>query len=185
MRGGKLQQVGIRFRGNFSFAGYNSSIALFGLEGFHDDQPLVRSWILNHGELIDEFGPSEEWSVPTRHFWHVYESNNAMPWAEELAWFVANLPVQHDECETTCILAGYIQDRILQYWTRFPFGPHIGEALTKAGDNLPQVDPTSCDKDDLKLLACIRDSLSRVTHPLKRDILKSLGEIERACSISK
>lgn len=153
-----------------------------GLEGFHLDQPLVRSWILNHGELIDEFGPSEEWSVPTRHFWRVYESNQTAPWAEELAWFAANLPVQHDECETTCILAGYIRDRILQYWTRFPSGPHIGEAHLQANKNLQQVDPGICDKDDLKLLADIRDSLSKVTHPSKRDSLKFVADIERACA---
>jgi hypothetical protein len=153
-----------------------------GLEGFNEDKPLVESWILSHGELLDRFQPSGEWSVPPRHFWHVYESNKTAPWAEELAWFVANLPVPHDECETTCILAGYIRDRILDYWTRFPSGPHIGAALAQASSELREVDPAICDKDDLKLLAGIRDSLSQVTHPSKQEILKTLADIERACT---
>jgi hypothetical protein len=152
-----------------------------GLEGFNEDKALVESWILSHEGLLDRFQPSGEWSVPTAVFWHVFESNKAAPWSEELAWFVANLPVQHDECETTCILSGYIGDRILQYWTRFPSGPHIGEALTEASRSLQEVDPASCDKDDLKLLVEIRSSLAKVTHPAKRGILKSLADIERVC----
>ena len=153
-----------------------------GLPGFNEDQPLVESWILSHKDLLDRFQPSGEWSVPAFHFWHVYESNSTAPWAEELAWFVANLPVQHDECETTCILGGYIRDRVLQYWTRFPSGPHISAALSEAGMNLRQVNTAICDGDDLKLLADIRESLSRVTHPSKQEILKSLADIEHACA---
>jgi hypothetical protein len=151
-----------------------------GLEGFNENNPLVESWILGHEELLDRL--QGEWSVPPRHYWHVYQSNKTAPWAEELAWYVANLPVPHDECETTCILAGYIGDRILEYWTRFPSGPHIGEALVEASRMLREVDPAICDKDDLKLLADIRDSLSKVTHPSKQEILKSLADIERTCA---
>jgi hypothetical protein len=62
-----------------------------GLEGFHEDQPLIQSWKLSHGDLIESFDPTAEWFVPTRNFWHVYESNQTAPWAEELVWFVANL----------------------------------------------------------------------------------------------
>ena len=88
----------------------------------------------------------------------------------------------HDECDTTCILGGYNFERVLQYWARFPSGPHIAEALVKASKNLQQVVPKNCDKDDLNLLADIRESLSNVTHPSKREILKSLADIERACA---
>lgn len=151
------------------------------LEGFNEEIPLVESWILSKGELLDKFPPTEEWSVPTPYFWRLYDSSRTAPWAEELAWFVARLPVQHDECETTCILGGYIKARSLQYWTRFPSGPHISEALAQASSHLRQVDPAICSKDDLKLLADIRDSLSNVTHPTKYEILKSLADLERAC----
>ena len=178
----KTQEARDQISGQLQFRWLQLISRAVGLEGFHEDQPLVESWILSHGELLDRFQPSGEWSVPTHYFWRVYESNKTAPWAEELAWFVANLPVQHDECETTCILAGYISDRILQYWVRFPSGPHIGEALVEASKYLQQVDPTICNKDDLKLLAAIRDSLSKVTHPSKREILKSIGDIERACT---
>ena len=153
-----------------------------GLDGFNEDKPLVESWILSHGDLLDRFQPSGEWSVPISEFWRLFESNEAAPWSEELAWFAANLPLQHDECETTCILAGYIGNRILQYWTRFPSGLHIGQALVEASKRLQEVDPAICDKDDLKLLADIRRSLSKVAHPSKREILNSLADIERACA---
>jgi hypothetical protein len=153
-----------------------------GLQGFDEDQPLVESWILRHKDLLDRFQPSAEWSVPPSHFWHVYESNKTAAWAEELTWFVVNLPVQHDECETTCILAGYIRDRVLQYWIRFPAGPHISAALSVASMNLKQVDTAICDGDDLKLLAEIRESLSGVAHPSKQGVLKSLADIEHTCA---
>lgn len=65
---------------------------------------------------------------------------------------------------------------------RFPSGPHIGEALVEASRNLLQVDSTSCGNYDLKLLADIRDSLSKVTHTSKGEIMKSIGNIERACA---
>jgi hypothetical protein len=154
-----------------------------GLGGFPSraSEPLVESWILNHGKLIEEFNPSEERYVPTEYFWKIYDSNPSAPWAEELAWFVANLPVQHDECETTCILGGYIENRVLEYWTRFPSGAHIAEALDSAGESLRGLDAVPCSQEDLQLVAEIRDSLSKVTHPAKEKILQSLGEIEKAC----
>jgi hypothetical protein len=154
-----------------------------GLEGFRSraSEPLVESWILNHGEMIELFQPSGERYVPTEYFWKIYDSNPLAPGAEELAWFVANLPVQHDECETTCILGGYIGNRVLQYWTRFPSGPHVAEALAIASENLRHVDAQICDQEDLKIVADIRDSLSKVKHPTKEKILQSLGEIEKAC----
>jgi hypothetical protein len=154
------------------------------MEGFYSrtKQPLVESWILNHGELF-EYGPSAEWYVPTRYFWQVYESNKTAPWAEELVWFVASLPVQHDECNNACVLGAYIGDRFLQYWTRFPTGPHIADALAQAGKDVRSVAGGDCEsEDDLKLVADIRASLSKVTDPAKREILNSLGEIERKCA---
>jgi hypothetical protein len=157
-----------------------------GTDGFHSrvSEPLVESWILSHGELIEEFNPSEQRYVPTEYFWKICDSSPAAAWAEELAWYVANLPVlQDDDCETTCVLCTYIGNRVLQYWTRFPSGPHIAAALAIARDSLRGLDASTCYKDeDLWLVADIRDSLSKVTHPSKAETLESLGAFERICA---
>lgn len=151
--------------------------------GFNPENTLIEFWILNHGELLAEFGPSEEWYVPPNYFWQLFDSNKTSTWSEELAWFVANLPVQHDECEDVCILGAYVENRFLQYWTRFPSGPHISEALAHAGEKIRGVVGGECEsKDELKLVAAIRASLSKVTHPSKQEILKSLAEIEHKCA---
>jgi hypothetical protein len=154
-----------------------------GLDGFTSraSEPLVESWIVHHSELLEVYEPSGDWYVPTEYFWKIYDSNPAAPWAEELAWFVANLPVQHDECETTCILSGYIENRVLEYWTRFPSGAHIAEALASATESLRGLYAGPCGQEDVQLVAEIRNSLSKVTHPAKDQILRSLAEIEKAC----
>ena len=146
--------------------------------------PLVESWRINHGDLLEIFGPSGDWYVPITHLWKVFESNKTAPWAEELVWYVANLPVQHDECEDVCVLAGYIEQRVLQYWTHFPTGPHIVEALTHASQQIQGVASGDCESkdDEIKLVAEIRRSLSKVTNPAKRAILNSLAEIEHKCA---
>ncbi len=158
-------------------------------EGFNAETPggfspaLVESWRLNHGDLFEYFGPSGEWYVPTTHFWKIFESNKSAPWAEELVWYIAKLPVQHDECEDVCVLAGYVEQRVLQYWMHFPTGPHIADALAEASQQTQGVASGDCESkdDEIKLVAEIRDSLSKVTNPTKQAILKSLAEIEQKC----
>ena len=90
--------------------------------------PLLRAWILSHGDLVDLFGPTEEWYVRDHFYWQLFEANKGAPWAEELAWFASTLPVQHDECFTKCVLGGYVGGRLPQYWKRFPAGPHIAHS---------------------------------------------------------
>jgi hypothetical protein len=159
-------------------------------EGFNSNtpggfnQPLVEYWRLSHGELFDIFGPSGDWFVPTSYFWRVFEANKTATWVEELPWFVANLPVE-SECEAdgACKLSADIVGRWLQYWTRFPNGPHLNEALAQAAmDARHVVDYPCVGTEGLKVVADIRASLYEVMDPAKQEILKSLTEIERNCS---
>lgn len=91
--------------------------------------------------------------------------------------------MQHDECGQACVLDAYVGDRFLQYWTRFPSGSHVGEALGHAGEDIASVAGDDCEiKNDLGLLTHIRESLAKVTHPAKDGLLSSLKQIEIKCA---
>ena len=125
--------------------------------------------------------------VPVSSYLQLLDANEAAPWAEELAWYAASASGYSDECYPECRL-GEIQQRPFQYWIRFPRGPHIAEALKWANEEVRYPAEAACTgSDEYTMIGPettkqIRDGLSKVTHPLKQELLKSLDEIDRKCA---
>lgn len=95
----------------------------------------------------------------------------------------ARLPVQHDECNVTCILGGYIEERWAQYWSRFPNGTHVAQALDRPENDLRSAGDCDNTIDVVKqLLENTRASLANVTHPAKRAVFDALAAIELQCA---
>ncbi len=97
-----------------------------------------------------------------------------------------------DECDSNCVLQQLV-DRPLQYWTRYPAGPHIADALSRGADRARVAADGACDHTSREIaeqtavprerLVEIRGSLSKVANAGKQPILKSLDQIERKCTV--
>ena len=148
--------------------------------------PFRKAWMLSHNDLLQYYEPDAAWYVDSDQFWTLYEANKKSPWADELAWVASTLPTHTDECYSSCQLQ-QLTNRPLQYWTRYPAGRHVKDALNDGADRARAVAQDACrpgdpgsevDPDDLEE---IRDSLAEVTDPGKEPILNSLADIERKC----
>ncbi len=151
-----------------------------------DRDPLKKAWVLSHGDLVYYFDPDDQWHVRPAAYWSLYEQYQQAPWAEDLASTAAQLFVPSDECYANCLL-DKIDKTLLQYWTRYPKGSAIGQALTKATALAKSAADLAClDKNadysvPRSLLDKIRISLQEVVAPEKRQLLGYLDQIERKC----
>lgn len=91
-------------------------------------EPLTQSWIQSHRDLLQYWSIGAGWYMPSDVYWRVYESFEGVEGAEDIAWAGANATVVFDECYTYCNLYLIIRTR-MQYWTRFPAGQYIDEAM--------------------------------------------------------
>jgi hypothetical protein len=148
--------------------------------------PLKKAWVLLHGDLVFYFDPDDGWFVRPEAYWDLYEKYKQEPWAEDLAWTAAQLPIPSDECYADCVL-GKIDRTFLQYWTRFPKGSKVSQALTEATPMAKYAVDLACSRNDTDfsvprpLLEKIRTSLAGVTAPEKRQLLDYLAQIEQKC----
>jgi hypothetical protein len=148
--------------------------------------PLKQAWVRSHSSLVSYFDPSGQWSVLTKPYWDVYERSKGESWTEEFAWFASQHGPGTDECYSDCVLSVKIIQGPLQYWSRFPTGVHIAEAIQQGAEFAKYAASMACyEKDESPvpkdLVEHIRTSLVPVVHLGKQDILKSLDEAERAC----
>jgi hypothetical protein len=146
-----------------------------------EDEPLLRSWLLRHDDQIWYFEPYASWSVRRGLYWEVLDASLSEPWADDAVWATAELDIEHDECEAYCILAGYIGNRVQQYWTRFPAGPHAPAALAEARTHADSIDDACLEDETRQVIADIRGSLTKVTDSAKQPLLDSLARIDNAC----
>ena len=95
-------------------------------------EPLAQAWILAHQEILHA-SPFDRsyWAVRPDVYWSAYESFEGAAGAEELAWAGAQAAIFADECDTDCAL-GLLTRTYMQYWTRFPAGREIVEAMTRS-----------------------------------------------------
>jgi hypothetical protein len=149
-------------------------------------EPLKKAWVLSHGNLVIYFDPDDRWFVLPEKYWDLYEKNKQEPWAEDLAWTAAQVPIPSDECYADCVL-DKIDRTFLQYWTRFPRGSKIRQALTEATPMAKYAVELACSSDDTDfsvprpLLEKLRTSLAGVTAPEKGQFLDYLAQIEQKC----
>jgi hypothetical protein len=93
--------------------------------------------------------------------------------------------VPSDECYADCILEG-IRRTFMQYWTHFPEGVYVREALTRAarraayGAEVGCVDGASAATRALAVR--IGESLPRLADPSKDQLREHLADIEGDCS---
>jgi hypothetical protein len=155
-----------------------------------EKDPLKKAWVLSHGDLVHYYDPDAEWYVFPESYWSLYEQYKQAPWAEDLAWAAAQLHIPGDECYADCLL-GAIDRTFLQYWTRYPRGYAIRQALVEATHTAEAAADVACfDKDTdysvpLPRIEKLRGSLADVVAPEKTQLLDYLEQIERKCYPSK
>ena len=144
--------------------------------------PLKRAWFIAHRDNLRYFEPDDEWFIRPEPYWSLFEKNKDAAWAEELASFVALRVIPSDECYAECALSKIVQGP-LQYWTRYPNGKSIHEALQKAISHATYAVETSIyNAPPQPTLNEIRRSLANVTAPEKRRLLDLLDEADRKYS---
>jgi hypothetical protein len=152
-----------------------------------EEDPLKKAWVLSHGDLVFFFDPDAAWYIRPDAYWSLYEKNKNAPWAEELAWTAAEIGIPSDECYSACVL-DKIDRKWLQYWTRYPHGSKIKEALEQAtppakyAADLACYDPSEPDYSvPRQILDKMRSSLADVTETGKIPFLQYIDGIERKC----
>lgn len=146
--------------------------------------PLMAAWFLAHDRLVRYFGPADEWYVPVDVYWELFEKHKAERWAEELAWAAAQIWMPSDECYTACAL-GKIVGTFARYWSEYPRGVHVSDALARAAKLSDYGAAGGCTQDEpehtMDLVASIRQSLSKVIDPGGDRLQRDLTAIARAC----
>ena len=151
-----------------------------------NDQPLKKSWILSHGDLVFYFDPDDRWYLRPEPYWSLYEKYKQAPWAEDLAWAAAQVQIPSDECYAACVL-DKIDRTYLQYWTRYPKGSKISQALAEAVPLAKYAASLACSDPDQDfavprpVIEKVRNSLADVTAPGKPSLLKYVDDIEQKC----
>jgi hypothetical protein len=151
-----------------------------------DREPLKRAWILAHRDLLWHFEPGDQWYVRPDVYWSLYERHKEAPWAEDLAWAAAQLWVPSDECYADCVLEK-VNQTFVQYWTRYPDGVAVKQALAQAIPMVKYSASIACHDKHVsysvsrELLDQIRRSLAQVTASEKEQLLESLDHIQRKC----
>ena len=143
-----------------------------------DDEPLERAWILAHHDLLFYFEPDAAWYLRGDAYWAIIDANIGAPWADAVAWYVAQRPSPSDECDADCYL-DMIRGGPQQYWIRFPSGTSVHKALDlairlagNAVDGLADGNPTRAAIDR------VRASLGRVNAPEKARLLGVLSRLD-------
>lgn len=98
-----------------------------------DADALTVAWIraLEDGVRLAHEG--NIWTVSEEAYLSLYEKHRSDPFAEEIMWEYASESVRRD-CEGVfaCDVEDGVINRLARYWTDFPNGSHIAEALEEA-----------------------------------------------------
>ena len=147
--------------------------------------PLQQAWVrgkyvLEGPEIIGRF------QVPAAAYWDLYERYADAPEAETLAWAAAQAPIRIDECYASCYL-GLVARSTGRYWSAFPDGNHIVEAIERGAERLmdasghcvlyPSLTGPGIEED----IAQIRSSLDAVTVSAKEVLLTHLDALDEWC----
>jgi hypothetical protein len=173
-------------------------LAISGREGdgiVVDADPLKKAWMLAHLALVDYFSPGGQWTVRAKPYWDLFERNRLAPWAEEVAWVASQHQRGTDDCDLDCVFRAQIIEGTLKYWSRFPRGAYIAEALKAPLDLMKYAANAVCSvrrsggpvqPEDMPVSYSvaeeIRTSLVKVTHTGRLELLKYLDETEGNCS---
>ncbi len=88
------------------------------------------AWIAALGDEVTLTDEGHSWTVSDEAYLSLYEQHRADPFAEEILWTFASESAGYD-CEGgfACSVRGAVVERLARYWTDFPNGRHIAEAV--------------------------------------------------------
>lgn len=77
------------------------------------------------------------WSLRDEAVLSLYERYRGQPEAHEILWRIASAPALHDcEGDLACFIQAEALNRVARYWTDYPEGPRVTDAVTRAVDRL-------------------------------------------------
>lgn len=147
--------------------------------------PLVVSWVRSRDAELGYFEPGGMWTVNREAYEALHERFADTELADELLWQAASQP-RYDDCEGDgdCYL-GRPLESMARYWSRYPDGPHIAEAVAAGRRQIAVMErcfdgglPTT---PSAGRIAELRDSLSEVDPAVAEPILSFLDQIEANC----
>ena len=103
------------------------------LKTFHSENAdaLLRGWA---DQLVDDvyyWSIGSAWYVRDEAFERAYEEHRESPDAEEILWELVTGPSPHDcEGDFACTARAGVRDKFARYWTDYPRGRYVGQAIT-------------------------------------------------------
>ena len=98
---------------------------------------LMRGWA---EQLVDDvwyFVPGGNWFVRDEAFERLYQEHRGSAGGEEILWELATGAAPHDcEGEFACTARVTVMDKFARYWTDYPRGRYVGQAIETATVNL-------------------------------------------------
>jgi hypothetical protein len=103
----------------------------------HFADALLRGWAEQLVDDVRYFGPGGQWYVRDEAFQRLYDSHRGSPEAEDILWELVTGPSPHDcEGEFACTIGVTVVDKFARYWTDYPRGRHVGQAIDTAAAQL-------------------------------------------------
>ena len=105
----------------------------------HTAGALVRGWASQLEDEVRLWSIGAAWYVRDETFQKLFDEHRADPAAEEILWEMVTGPAPHD-CvgEFTCTARVEVANKLARYWTEFPRGPRVAQAVTISAARLSE-----------------------------------------------
>lgn len=162
----------------------------------------AKAWTASLGNEIRLAQEGHAWAVSDEAYLNLYEKHRSDPFAEDIMWAFASESAGRD-CEGgfACSVNEAVINRLARYWTDFPGGRHIAEAVEKArslighglescqaahGTRTDSPDAgmwrwSGWDRSGAEITRELRATLEAVSDQEKAPLLEALAELE-ACA---
>ena len=81
--------------------------------------------------------PAGQWALRDEAVLTLYERYRGRPEAHEILWRIASAPALHDcEGDLACFIQAEVLNRVARYWSDYPEGPRVSDAVARAVDRL-------------------------------------------------
>ncbi len=162
----------------------------------------THAWIASLGDEVTLTDEGHSWTVSDEAYLSLYEKHREDRFAEEILWTFASESADYDcEGEFACSVKGAVVERLARYWTDFPNGRHIAEAVAQGRTVLDYglescnaargADPDSpeaglwgwsgWDRSGAEITRALIATLAEVNEEDKAPLLETLAELE-ACA---
>ena len=98
---------------------------------------LARGWATQLEGEVRFWSIGAVWHVRDEAFLKLFEAHRTDPAAEEILWEMVTGPALHDcEGDFRCTARVEVADKLARYWTEFPRGPRVAQAVAIAAARL-------------------------------------------------